>query len=188
MRIEFTSFICALLCLIGWTVAASAQIQLDRPKPEPPLPNPYTITASREQIIKTAREIFKACAIPVDEEASKAVEGKVVSKLVVFTKGVTTRNDLSHLSNLPASEVRNWLQGRYGLEITALPLDEKRSQIQVFARIQGQMADVLGNKWIDSPSNGALEDEVLRGLAGKILGIDLSVKGNNRRRLLNCEY
>jgi hypothetical protein len=36
-----------------------------------------------------------------------------------------------------------------------------------------------------------LEDETLRGLAGRILGIDLSVKvssGRPTRRILNCEY
>jgi hypothetical protein len=188
MKLTSGSFYLALACIIGSSAVAQAQIQFDRPKTEPPLPNPYTINVAREQIFKTTREVLKTCSVPLDEETSKPAEGKFVTKYVVFTKGVTTRSDLAHLSNLPASEVRNWTQGRYYLEILVLPLDEKRSQIQVAAHIQGQIADVLGNKWIDSPSNGALEDEVLRGLAGKILGIDLSIKGNNRRRLLNCEY
>jgi hypothetical protein len=59
----------------------------------------------------------------------------------------------------------------------------------VTALIQGKIADPLrSNQWIDGQSNGMLEDEVLRGLAGKILGIDLSFKGNNKRRILSCEY
>jgi hypothetical protein len=167
---------------------AWAQIQFDRPKTEPPLPNPYTINVARDQVIKTTQEVFKTCSVPIDEEKSKSAEGRLITKYFVFTKGVNARNDLAHVSNLPASEVRNWMQGRYYLEIIVLPLDEKRTQLQVIARIQGQIGDVLGNKWIDSPSNGVLEDEVLRGLAGKILGVDLSLKGNNKRRLLNCEY
>jgi hypothetical protein len=43
-------------------------------------------------------------------------------------------------------------------------------------------------RWIDGVSNGTLEDEVLRGMAGKALGIDLSVKGKGKRQILNCEY
>ena len=168
---------------------ALGQIQLDRPKQEPPLPNPYTIGASREQVINGAKEVFTACKIPIDEEASKPPDSRLVTRFVVFTKGVTARDDLEHLSTLPASDVRYWIQGRYSLELNILPLDGKRSQIQVIARIQGRISGAMNDeKWIDSTSNGRLEDEVLRGLAGKILGIDLSLKGNNRRRLLNCEY
>jgi hypothetical protein len=188
MKLRSGSFYFALACLTCLTVTAQAQIQFDRPKTEPPLPNPYTVGAPRDQIIKTTREVFKTCAVTIDDEASKPAEGKLVTKYYVFTKGVNARNDLAHVSNLPASEVRNWTQGRYYLEIIALPLDEKRSQLQIIVHLQGQVGDVMGNKWIDRTSNGELEDEILRGLAGKILGVDLSVKGNNRRRMFNCEY
>jgi len=188
MKLRLGSLLLAFVCLAGWTTLASAQIQFDRPKTEPPLPNPYTINIPRDQILKTVREVLKTCSIPVDEEASKPVESKLVTKYVVFTKGVTARTDLEHLSNLPASEVHNWTQGRYSLEINALPLDEKRSQLQVIVRLQGQVADVVGTKWIDSPSNGTAEDEILRSLASRILGIDLSLNSKNRRRIFNCEF
>ena len=170
-------------------VSASAQITFDRPKTEPPLDNPYTISIPREKILETIKEVLKTCALQIDENLSKPGEGKIVTKPVSFTKGVTTKTDLEYLGKLPADDVRNWVQGRFALEITALPLDQKRSQLLIVANIQGRIADVLNpNKWIDCQSNGRLEDEVLRGLAGKILGIDLSLKGNNRRRLLTCEY
>jgi hypothetical protein len=110
----------------------------------------------------------------------------------VFTRGVTVKADLEHLAKMPAGEIRNWQQGRWRLEISALPLDGKRSQISVIANIEGKLADASGaNPWVEGQSNGTLEDEVLRGLAGKILGIDLSVKvssGRPTRRLLSCEY
>jgi len=189
MRLKLGSLYSALLLLAGWAVVAPAQIQFDRPKTEPPLPNPYTINVKRDQILNTTREVLKTCSVPLDDNLSKPAEGRFTTKPVVFTKGVTARADLEHYSNLPAREVRNWTQGRYYLEILALPLDEKRSQLQIIAHIQGRDANVLSSeKWIDSPSNGTLEDEILRGLAGKILGLDLSIKGNNRRRMLNCEY
>ncbi|MGH9754364.1 MAG: hypothetical protein ACREA2_16415 [Blastocatellia bacterium] len=187
------SYICLLLFfIVCCSVDARAQIQLDRPKTERPLDNPYTIGVPREQILETVREVFKTCAIQIDDTQSKPSEGKIITKSVVFTRGVTTKADLEHLAKMPAGDVRNWQQGRFHLEITALPLDGKRSQVLVNARIQGKLADAAsGSQWVEGQSNGALEDEVIRGLAGKILGIDLGVKvssGRPTRRILNCEY
>lgn len=182
------SLFAVLFLVLVCSIAANAQIQFDRPKTEPPLDNPYTMSVPREQILQSVREVLKTCAIQLDDELSKPNEGKIVTKPIVFTKGVTTRNDLEYLATLPASEVRNWLQGRYSLEITALPLDQKRSQLFVSSHIQGKVIDGLESKWIDGQSNGRLEDEVLRGLAGKILGIDLSIKKTSQRRILSCEY
>lgn len=181
-------FFLAVVFVAFSATAAQAQFTFDRPKTEPPLDNPYTMSVPREQILQSVREVLKTCAIQLDDELSKPNEGKIVTKPIVFTKGVTTRNDLEYLATLPASEVRNWLQGRYSLEITALPLDQKRSQLFVSSHIQGKVIDGLESKWIDGQSNGRLEDEVLRGLAGKILGIDLSIKKTSQRRILSCEY
>jgi hypothetical protein len=187
------SYIClSLLFIIFCSFDARAQIQLDRPKTEPPLDNPYVIIAPREQILQTVREVFNTCAIQIDDTLSKPSEGKIVTKSVVFTRGVTTRADLEHLARMPAGEVRNWQQGRWRLEVIALPLDEKRSQLSVSAQIEGKVIEASGGaQWVQGKSNGLLEDETLRGLAGRILGIDLSVKvssGRPTRRILNCEY
>lgn len=187
------SYIClSLLFIVCCSFDARAQLQLDRPKTEPPLDNPYIINAPREQILQTVREVLKGCAIQVDDTLSKPNEGKIVTNSIVFTRGVTAKADLEHLAAMPAGEVRNWRQGRWRLEISALPLDDKRSQLSVTAHIEGKVADASGaTLWIAGQSNGALEDEALRGLAGRILGIDLSVKvssGRPTRRILNCEY
>jgi hypothetical protein len=184
---------CLLLFLIAcWSVDARAQIQFDRPKTEPPLDNPYTIGVPREQILQTVREVFKACSIETDDALSKPGEGKIVTKNFVFTRGVTAKTDLEHVAIIPAHDVRNWQQGRYRLEISALPLDGKRSQLLVNVHLEGKVADAAsGSQWVEAQSNGTIEDEVLRGLAGKILGIDLSVKvssGRPVRRILGCEY
>jgi hypothetical protein len=179
----------SLFFLVFNSVAVSAQFTFDKPKTEPPLPNPYTLGARREQILTTAREVLKTCGIQLDENLSKANEGKLVTKPVVFSRGVTVSNDLAYLADMPAGEVRNWSQGRFILEIVAIPFDQQRSQLQISALIQGRVADADGTlKWVDGKSNGRLEDEVLRGLAGKILGIDLGLKGKSVRRISNCEY
>jgi hypothetical protein len=187
------SYICLSLFIIACcSLDTRAQIQFDRPKTERPLDNPYTIGVPREQILQTVQEVLKTCSIEIDDTQSKPSEGKIVTKPVVFTRGVTTKTDLEYLAKMPAGEVRNWQQGRYSLEITALPVNGKLSQIVVNAIIQGKVAEASGaTRWIDGQSNGIVEDEAIRGLAGKILGIDLSVKvssGRPARRLLNCEY
>ena len=185
-------FLFAVLIAAFSAVTAQAQLTFDRPKTEPPLDNPYNISLPREKILEGVREVLKTCALQIDENLSKPNEGKIVTKPILFSKGVTTQTDLEYLSVLPAGDVRNWVQGRYSLEITALPLDQKKSQLLISANIQGRVQDVLNpNKWIDCRSNGRLEDEVLRGMAGKILGIDLSQKnssGRSTRRILTCEY
>lgn len=171
-------------------VVAQAQIQFDRPKTESPLPNPYTMGVAREQILQTTRDVLKSCGIMLDNEKSRPAEGRLVTQPIVFSRGVTTRNNLEYLATMPASDVRNWTQGRYFLEITALPLDQKRSQLFVGAHIEGRYAEAAGTMvWVEGQSNGRIEDEVLRGLAGKILGIDLGLKtAANERRILNCTY
>ncbi|MFN7949944.1 MAG: hypothetical protein U0Z53_31645 [Blastocatellia bacterium] len=195
MRQKSASFFFLFLLVCGWSVltgiSVHAQITWDKPKTEPPLDNPYTIGATREQILKTTSEVLKTCAIPVDDTLTRTTDGRIVTKYEIFSKGITVRADLEHVSNPPASETRNWTKARYYLEIIALPLDEKKSQLQVIAHIQGLVNDFSGSKWIDVPSNGRLEDDVLRGLASKVLGIDLSVKtssGRSGRRIFNCEY
>ncbi len=183
------SLLFLLFLLFGLGSEAMAQIQLARPKTEQSLDNPYTMGVSREQIIQTVRAVLKECQMEMRGESGQA-SGRILTTPIVFSRGVTTRNNLEYLATMPSSEVRNWLQGRFYLEITALPLDQNRSQLFVAAHIEGRYADATaGSVWVEGQSNGRLEDEVLRGLAGKILGIDLSLKtATTQRRILNCTY
>ncbi|MFN7928589.1 MAG: hypothetical protein U0Y68_11695 [Blastocatellia bacterium] len=185
---KFSSFAAALLLMIAFAFSAQAQIVFDKPKEKPPLDNPYTINMSREQIVKELQEVLQGCKITLDLDKTKVERGHFVTKPFVFTQGLNVKTDLENVSRLPAGDARSWLKGRYALEINILPLDEKRSQLQILAYIQGQIADIAGTKWIDSPSNGKLEDETMRGLAGKIIGIDLGKKENAKRRIMNCEF
>jgi hypothetical protein len=182
---SFLAFFWVLLVAIP----AQAQLTFDKPKTEPPLPNPYTMSVKREQILDAAKDVLKSCGIQMDEDLSRPAEGKLVTKPVVYSRGVTVRTDLEYLATLPVGDIRNWSQARFSLEIIAVPVDQQKSQLQINAFVQGRVADVNGSlKWVDGKSNGRLEDEVLRGMAGKVLGIDLTVKGKSQRRLLNCEY
>ncbi len=187
------SYICLLLLFIACcSFNARAQIQLDRPKTEPPLDNPYIINAPREQILQTVREVLKTCAIQIDDTLSKPSEGKIVTKSIVFTRGVTSKADLEHLAGCRRAKSATGDRAAGVWRSAPSRSTRKRSQLSVTAHIEGKVADASGATiWIVGQSNGALEDEALRGLAGRILGIDLSVKvssGRPTRRLLNCEY
>jgi len=192
MKYPYRSLGVALFILVTCSTNALAQLTFDHSKTEPNLTNPYTLGAKREDVMKTAREIFKACAFPIDEAASNASEGKLLTVPVVYTRGVTARTDLEHLAEMPASKVRNWVQGRFMLEIFSIPIDATRTQLSVTAKISGRVGDAVKETWVDGASNGNLEDEVIRGIAGQVLGIDLARQSSRaakgKRRLLNCEY
>lgn len=185
---RFKLIVPAFALIVLWSAVASAQIIFGKPKEIPPLDNPYTVNLPRDAIAKQIQEVLQTCNIELDKEKTKVEKGRFVLMPFLFTRGVNAKTDLQNVSNLPAADARNWLKGRYTLEINILPLDEKRSQLQVITYIQGQIADVAGTKWIDSPSNGTIEDDTIRGVAGKILGLDLSRKKNGKHRLMNCEY
>ena len=170
------------------SVPVFAQINIGKPKPTPPLDNPYTINLTRAEVSKQLQEALQSCKIEMETATTKFENGKFITKPYIFTRGLNTRTDLEYVSTLAPEDNRNWIKGRYYLEILALPLDDKRSQIQVISHLQAQMAEGITTKWVDLQSNGKLEDEVLRGLASRLLGIDLSLKGNGRHRLMGCEY
>ena len=158
---------------------------------EPPLDNPYVIHAPREQILQTVREVFNTCAIEIDDTLSKPSEGKIVTKSVVFTRGVTARADLDHLARMPAGEVRNWQQGRWQSGGHRPPA--RRETLSAFhsAQIEGKVIEASGGaQWVQGQSNGLLEDETLRGWreeSSASIQASRSAAGVPRR-ILGCEY
>ena len=188
MKNSFRLLFSLALFISFLSASASAQIILGKPKPKPPLDNPYTVNLARAEVSKQLQEALQSCKTEMDPAMTKIEAGRFITKPYIFTRGVNIKTDLEYVSTLPAEDSRNWIKGRYYLEILSLPLDDKRSQIQIISHIQAQKAEGITTKWVDLPSNGKLEDEVLRGLASKLLGIDLSAKGNGRHRLMGCEY
>ena len=192
MKFSYRSIGMTFFLLAVASTTALAQLTFDKPKGEPNLSNPYTMGSKREDVMKTALEIFKTCGFPIDEANTNVKEGKITTKFVIYTRGVTARTDLEHLAEMPASRVRNWVQGRFALEVMSLPIDPLRTQLQVMARIQGRVGDAIEETWLEGNTNGNLEDEVIRGIAGQALGIDLARSSaratKGKRRILNCEY
>src|SRR5215213_2056007 len=86
----------AVILIAG--VTSSAQIQLNRPKAEKPLPNPTIMTASRDEVMTLTKQMLETREIPLDKEECNPTTGEctLISKPLVFIKGITTRSQLEH--------------------------------------------------------------------------------------------
>lgn len=144
------------------------QWTFDRYKPPKPLPNPYTVQATRDQLVSAISQVMEEKSIPSDNQESKPEEGTIVSKAFIFSKGINAKNDLAYFAEVPAKEVREWTKGRIAYTINIQPVDPARSTIAVYARIEGYSQGVLGTEWIECPSNGLMEDQLLRSVLDKL--------------------
>lgn len=163
--------LCALIIFLAATSAAG-QIQLSKPKTEKPLPNPSIIQAARDEVLIAIKQMLETREIPLDKEDCNAITGEctLISKPVVFIKGITTKSQLEHYSTVPAADLRNWTRGRYVLRIQISPASQKSSQVGVYARFEGMSDNVIGSEWVQLTSNGELEDRMLRCIQDRVLG------------------
>jgi hypothetical protein len=153
---------------------AAAQIQFGRPKPEKPLPNPYIIGASRDDILKAVKQMLETREVPLDREECNQQSGEctLISKQVVFIKGITTRSQLHHYCEIPTADVRDWSKGRYVLRIQISPATPATAQVGISARFDGMTVGVVGDEWIPLTSKGELEDKLLRCLDQRVKGVE----------------
>ncbi|HET9531531.1 MAG TPA: hypothetical protein VFQ92_14330 [Blastocatellia bacterium] len=163
-----------LLPIFIISVAATAQIQFDKPKSEKPLPNPLIVNVSRDESLTVIKQMLETREIPVDKEDCNQTTGEctLVSKPVIFIKGIQTRSQLEHYAEVPVAVVRNWSRGRYTLRIQVAPASPKTAQIGIYARFEGMADGVVGAEWVSLTSKGELEDRLLRCIQERILGGD----------------
>ena len=113
--------------------------------------------------------------IPLDKEDCNAITGEctLISKPVIFIKGIQTKSQLEHYAEVPAADVRNWVSGRYVLRIQISPASPKTSQVAVYTRFEGRTTDgAMGSQWVPLTSKGELEDKILRCIQDRVLGGD----------------
>jgi hypothetical protein len=159
-----------LICCLFLPVAG--QIQLKKPKPAQLLPNPSLIGATRDDIIRVTKQILETREIPLDKEDCNPTTGEctLISKSVVFIKGIPTKSQLQHFCELADADVRNWARGRYVLRIQVSPATPKTAQVGVYARFEGLINSVTGSEWVALSSRGELEDQMLRCILDRIEG------------------
>jgi hypothetical protein len=167
-------FFPAALVIFIFACTAKAQIQFDKPKAEKPLPNPAIIQAPRDEALTVTKQMLETREIPIDKEDCNQLTGEctVISKAVVFIKGITTRSQLEHYCTVPAASVKNWTRGRYVLRFQITPASPKSAQVGIYAKFEGQTDGLSNNAWVELSSKGELEDKLLKCIQSRVSGGD----------------
>jgi hypothetical protein len=162
----------ALLFLFLIAMTVGAQIQFDRPKTAKPLPNPSIIAAQRDEVVTAVKQMLETREIPLDKEDCNATTGEctLITKAVIFIKGIPTISQLQHYADVPKRDVRNWSKGRYVLRFQISPASPNTAQVGVYARFEGLTDSVIGSEWVQLTSKGELEDTLLRCIQERVQG------------------
>ena len=137
----------------------------------PPVDNPYRFRVPNDVITKAVQELMQERKMILDETVSKVEQGLLISQPYTFTKGnVVSSSELSRLSEVPQTDLRNWNRGRYTIIVEVQPVDSATTNVVVNARVEGRSDGVLGAEWISLRSNGTAEEEFLIALVTKVTG------------------
>ena len=129
------------------------------------LPNPYTFNAALLVVAQAIPQVIENQKLELDGEKSRPREGLFITKPHVFTRGVAvSKAELQYVANLPAAEARNWISGRYSLEVRMAPVTATTTHVTVIATIEGQAQGVLANNWVKCESKGVVENDFLLAL------------------------
>ena len=160
--------------LLLTALTAVGQIEFSKPKTIKPLPNPSIIVATRDEVISITKQMLETREIPLDKEDCNSTTGEctLISKPVIFIKGIATKSQLEHYCTMQRLDVRDWARGRYVLRFQLTPATPKTSQIGVYAKFEGMMNGAAGSEWVALISKGELEDLMLRCIQDRIQGGD----------------
>ena len=163
-----------LLAVLLTGMTSLAQIQFSKPKPVKPLPNPSIIGSPRDEVMSITKQMLETREIPVDKEDCNSTSGEctLLTKAVIFTKGIAAKSQLEHYCETPSVDVRNWVKGRYVLRFQITPATPKTSQVGVYAKFDGMTNAVTGSEWVPLTSKGELEDLMLRCIQDRVQGGD----------------
>ncbi|MEK6321492.1 MAG: hypothetical protein AABN33_07400 [Acidobacteriota bacterium] len=164
----------ALLALLLTGMTVLGQLEFSKPKPIKPLPNPSIIALPRDEVVSITKQMLETREIPVDKEDCNTTTGEctLLTKSVVFTKGIAAKSQLEHYCETPAVDVRNWVRGRYLLRFQITPATPKTSQVGVYAKFEGMTNAITGSEWVPLTSKGELEDLMLRCIQDRVMGGD----------------
>ncbi|MFL6212945.1 MAG: hypothetical protein ACJ74J_03525 [Blastocatellia bacterium] len=172
--LRLTMFLRAVLVCLLLSIGCAAQIQFNRPKTAKPLPNPAMMNAARDEAVTLIKQMLETREIPLDKEDCNATTGEctLVSKPLIFTKGIPARSQLQHFSEMPDRDPRNWSKGRYVLRFQVTPATPRTAQVGAYARFEGLTDGAAGQEWVQLTSRGELEDQMLRCIQDRIAGGD----------------
>ncbi len=171
----YARIVIAMAFMVFAATIADGQLELKRPKTEKPLPNPFIMPSARDEVVTVTKQMLETREIPVDKEDCNPVSGEctLISKPVIFIRGIQTKSQLEHYAEVPVADVRNWVSGRYVLTVKISPASPKTSQVAVYSKFEGRTTDgAVGSQWVLLTSKGEFEDKVLRCIQDRVLGGD----------------
>jgi hypothetical protein len=137
----------------------------------PPIPNPYRFSARRDVILNAVAEVMQDRKLIVDEAASRAGEGIIVSQPYTFIKGaVVAQSELGRYADVTTSAARGWTRGRYTITVEVQPIDGNSANVSVNAKIEGRTDGATGAEWTTLQTSGVAEEEFLSALITRITG------------------
>lgn len=166
---KFFSIVCLVLMTVS--VGASAQLEWDKKKPLKPVENPSPVGASRVDIISETKALLAKNEIPILSETAEEEGGKVtiVTEQVVFGRGIVAKTQLGHFAEIGASSVTDISRARVQIRIEIAPSTPTNSLVGVSAKFEG-LQQGMGQRWIETPSLGLLEDKILKSLITNLTG------------------
>jgi hypothetical protein len=164
----------SVLALLLTAMTAVGQLEFSKPKPVKPLPNPSIIFATRDEVTAITKQMLETREIPLDKEDCNTTTGEctLITKSVIFIKGIAAKSQLEHYCNMPTVDVRDWARGRYVLRFQLAPATPKTAQVGVYAKFEGMMNGAAGSEWVALTSKGELENLMLRCIQDRVQGGD----------------
>lgn len=136
------------------------------------LGNPYRMPSKRDILLRTVADLMREQGLTVDEAASRASEGIVVSQPYTFAKGaVLTGSQLTRYANVPREDINTgWTRGRYTLRVEVQSIDGTNNNVGVTAKVEGRTETPVGASWLTLSSSGEVEQNFLNALVERVTG------------------
>jgi len=135
-----------------------------------PLPNPYRLTARRDVLLSSIRDVLKEKRLVVDEQSSRPADGIIVTQPFVFGRGPTiAASELRRYGVLEYADTA-WSRAQYSLTIEVQSIDGIQNNISVNAKVEGRSGTGLTTEWVTVRSSGLAEEEFLVKLIEAVTG------------------
>lgn len=121
-------------------------------------------------VVRTEVErAFQELGLVLDE--SVTAQGKIVSQFKEYISGITTAVHLDRIAVRPKLSGGSWVRVRYRTEIELEPIQKNETLARGSANIEALQRDFRGKEeWIQLPSRGVLEEEILTRIGQNLFG------------------
>ncbi|MBI4446277.1 MAG: hypothetical protein HY645_10255 [Acidobacteria bacterium] len=163
---------CALwLVLILSFASVPAQVVNDAAVP-PPLRIHVPFEAAWTRILELLRDQRKLPLATVDR-----ANGKIITRFFDYNSGPLTGSHIAKIGHKPELIEAEWVRVQYQVEILLEIVQANELLLTVDANVRALKRPFIGEEtWVDIPSNGQLEEELLTEFGRMVFGQNFSLK------------